>query len=287
MEKINITGVPEHFNFPWQKLVEKQPFLDNDVQLLWENESRGSGAMNRALREGNTDLAIVLTESFVKDKIEGNPGKIIGFHVDSPLVWGIHVPAKTDVEKVTDLKNVPFLVSRMGSGSHLMTYLLAQKEGWDTGEIDFEIIGNLDGAIQSFKKGSPKAFLWEKYTTKPLVDQGLFKRIGEIPSPWPCFVIVASEKLLLDNAPLAFQIRDALYEINLSIMKDKEAAVKHIGERYQLQQTDVREWISQTTWATHKKVPAHHLVKTMEILEDLKLINKKLNPESFVADEIG
>lgn len=285
MEKISITGVPEHFNFPWQMLVEKQPFLDNDVQLLWENESRGSGAMNRALREGNTDLAIVLTESFVKDKIEGNPGKIIGFHVDSPLVWGIHVPAKSDLEEVTDLRNVPFLVSRMGSGSHLMTYLLAQREGWDTGEIDFEIIGNLEGAIQSFKKSSPKAFLWEKYTTKPLVDKGLFKRIGEIPTPWPCFVIVASEKMLLENAALAFQIRDALYDINLAIMKDKEGAVKHIGKKYELEQADVREWISQTSWTTHKEIAPQHLVKTMEILGDLKLINKKLKPESFVAKE--
>lgn len=285
MEKISITGVPEHFNFPWQQLVAAQPFLDSDVQLVWENESRGSGAMNRALREGSTDLAIVLTESFVKDKIEGNPGKIIGFHVDSPLVWGIHVPAKSDLTQVSDLKNVPFLVSRMGSGSHLMTYLLAQKEGWDAGEMDFEITGNLDGAIKAFKKNSPKAFLWEKYTTKPLVDKGLFRRIGEIPTPWPCFVMVASENMLKENKTLALQIRDAVYAINFSIMQDKEVHVKPISDRYQLELADVKEWISQTNWTTNSEVSKAHLLKTMEILGDLKLIHKKISPEAFVVTE--
>ncbi|WP_073095322.1 type 2 periplasmic-binding domain-containing protein [Cyclobacterium lianum] len=283
MEKITITGVPEHFNFPWQLLVEAQPFLESDVQLVWEDESRGSGAMNKALREGNTDLAIVLTESFVKDKIEGNPGRMIGFHVNSPLIWGIHVPARTDLSAVEDLKNVPFLVSRMGSGSHLMTYLLAQRKSWNTSDIDFEIIGNLDGAIQSFRKNSAKAFLWEKYTTQPLVDKGLFKRIGEIPTPWPCFVIVASEKMLRDNAVLAFQIMDALYQINRRLMNDRSAAVNQIAARYQLDPKGVEEWIAQTTWTTEEEPAAPHLLKTMEILASLKLIDKKPGAETFIA----
>ena len=41
MEQIRITGVPEHFNFPWQLLVKEQPFLKDGVNLVWEDESRG------------------------------------------------------------------------------------------------------------------------------------------------------------------------------------------------------------------------------------------------------
>ncbi|MDN3690741.1 ABC transporter substrate-binding protein [Cyclobacterium jeungdonense] len=283
MEKITITGVPEHFNFPWLKLVEKQPFLDEDIQLVWENESKGSGAMNRSIREGNTDLAIILTESFVKDKIEGNPGKIIGFHVDSPLVWGIHVPGNSKLEQVSELKNVPFLVSRMGSGSHLMAFLLAREQGWDTAGINFEIIGNLDGAIKSFKSANPKAFLWEKYTTQPLVTKGWFRRIGEIPTPWPCFVIVASDHFLNTHPELTDKLLDAIYAINSSLMEDKKAIAPAIQKTYDLGAEDVNQWLKQTSWATSKKIHPVHLENTMKMLSEVKLIQKTLPTSAFLA----
>ncbi len=277
MEKITITGVPEHFNFPWLNLVESQPFLEDDFQLVWEDEPRGSGAMNKAIREGNADLAIILTESFVKDKIEGNPGKIIGFHVDSPLVWGIHVPAKSALQHPAELRNVPFLVSRLGSGSHLMAFLLASEQGWDTGSMDFEIIGNLEGAIKSFKSNNPKAFLWEKYTTQPLVTKGWFRRIGEIPTPWPCFVIVASENFLAKHPDLADRLLEEIYRTNARLMADKEAIVSPIANRYQLEATDVKEWLRQTRWATSPEIAQSHLQKTMDILAQVKLIQKKVS----------
>ncbi len=285
MEKITITGVPEHFNFPWLKLVEKQPFLEEDIQLVWENESKGSGAMNKAIREGNTDLAIILTESFVKDKIEGNPGKIIGFHVESPLVWGIHVPGNSKLEEVSELKNVPFLVSRMGSGSHLMAFLLAREQGWDTGDIPFEIIGNLDGAIKSFKSANPKAFLWEKYTTQPLVSKGWFRRIGEIPSPWPCFVIVASDGFLKNHPGLPDRLLNAIYGINTSLMQDKKAIASTIQKDYHLGADDVNQWLEQTSWATSKEIPSVHLENTMKILAEINLIQKTLPVSAFIAAE--
>ncbi|WP_375583330.1 ABC transporter substrate-binding protein [Cyclobacterium xiamenense] len=276
MEKITITGVPEHFNYPWIKLIESQPFLKEDIQLIWEEESRGSGAMNKAIREGNSDLAIILTESFVKDKIEGNPGKIIGFHVDSPLVWGIHVPAKSALQHPSDLRNVPFLVSRLGSGSHLMAFLLAQEQGWDTRSMEFEIIGNLDGAIKSFKSSNPKAFLWEKYTTQPLVYGGGFRRIGEIPTPWPCFVIVASESFLANHPRLMQGLLGEIYRTNARLMADKAGIVPEIANRYKLDQKDVSEWLQQTHWATSEKIDPSHLQKTMDILVQLRLIQKKM-----------
>jgi ABC-type nitrate/sulfonate/bicarbonate transport system substrate-binding protein len=276
MEKIIITGVPEHFNFPWLQLVEEQPFLSDHIQLVWENEPRGSGAMNRAIREENTDLAIILTESFLKDKIDGNPGKIIGFHVKSPLVWGIHVPAASRLTAIEELKNIPFLVSRIGSGSHLMAHLLAKNEGWDREELDFEVIGNLDGAIKAFKNSSPKVFLWDKYTTQPLVDKGLFRRIGEIPTPWPCFVMVASAQMLQERGDLLAKIRTEIYRINQTIMNDKKKFILPISEKYLLGQADVAEWLTQTNWATEGTILKNDIETTLEVMMDIGLINKKV-----------
>jgi len=276
MEKISITGVPEHFNYPWQQLVKEQPFLNGQIQLVWEDEPRGSGAMNRAIRDEHTDLAIILTESFLKDKIEGNTGKIIGFHVKSPLVWGIHVPAASGIQLIGELKNIPFLISRMGSGSHLMAHLLAKNQGWASQDLDFEIIGNLNGATKSFSKNNAKAFLWEKYTTKPLVDKGLFRRVGEIPTPWPCFVIVASGQMLKERRDLLCKIQKEIYRINKTLMEDKQSFVLPISEAYQIGKADVEEWLAQTNWATDGEVLDHDVITTLDVLMNLGLISKRL-----------
>ena len=66
--------------------------------------------------------------------------------------------------------------------------------------MDFEVVNNLDGARSALKSDQAHIFLWEKYTTKFLVDQHEFKRIGEYPTPWPCFVISATDNII-SNEP--------------------------------------------------------------------------------------
>lgn len=286
MEKIRVLGVPEHFNFPWIQLVKEQPLLSQEIILEWENESRGSGAMNAAIRENAADLAIILTESFLKDKIEGNTGKIIGFHVTSPLVWGIHVPASSKLMDLSDVKNVPFLVSRMGSGSHLMAFLLAKQQGWSTDTLEFEIIGNLEGARKAFKKASPKVFLWEKFTTQPLVDSGEFRRIAEIPTPWPCFVLVASKSALANFPNEIIKIRDLVYAKNALLNSRPSTAIEEISAYYRIEKNDIADWFSQTTWATNSKISPTVLEDTMEVLKDLRLIPQITPVDDLVQKEL-
>lgn len=281
METIRIIGVPEHFNYVWENVVESQPFLTEEIKLEWQNESRGSGEMNKAIREGNVDLAIVLTESFVKNKIEGNPGSIIGFHVKSPLIWGIHVSGKSKVTELGELKNAPFLISRFGSGSHLMAFLLAEREKWDLSSLEFEVIGNMEGAKKSFISEIPKTFLWEKYTTKPLVDKGSFKRIGEIPSPWPCFVIVASEEAIQKHREILRKLRDLVYEKSKTLLADPDFPTQ-LSQKYGILVEDVQAWLQQTQWAEDSKIDLEVFETTMNILKRLGLIQKKISPSDFV-----
>ncbi len=284
MEKITITGVPEHFNFPWTEVVKSQPFLKENIQLEWIDESKGSGAMNKALREGSTDIAIVLTESFIKDRIEGNTARIIGFHIASPLIWGIHTSAKSSINSLSELDKAPFLISRFGSGSHLMAYLLAKREGWQIDESKFEVIGNLDGAIEEFKSIGTKIFLWEKYTTKPLVDTGLFDRIGEIPTPWPCFVIVAREELIDQKHQVLHSLLKTLYKKSASL-KASSNTIALISEKYKVQEKDIKEWILQTEWQANNEVRKQYLESTMLVLKDLGLISHSVPVESVVSEK--
>jgi ABC-type nitrate/sulfonate/bicarbonate transport system substrate-binding protein len=282
MKILKITGVPEHFNYPWVKVVESQPFLDRGTRLEWIEESRGSGQMNKALRANETDLAIVLTESFLKDFEAGNPSKIIGFHVNSPLVWGIHMHAQSQINSLKELKEHNFLISRIGSGSHLMSLVLAERENWDAEKLSFSVIDNLPGALQAMDATNPELFLWEKYTTKPWVDRGELKRIGEVPSPWPCFVIVATKASLDKFGVLIMELRNLIYDFSQKLQTDP-ATVETIAREYNLQETDVRDWLNQTKWATNKRVSMTQLGQSMEHMKRLGILNSKLEPADFLT----
>lgn len=287
MKTISIMGVPEHFNFPWTEVVKSQPFAHKGIELIWKDESKGSGAMNKAIREGDAEIAIILTESFIKDKIEGNPGKIIGWHVKSPLIWGIHVSESTKVNTVPEVENAPFLISRYGSGSHLMAYVLAEREGWKKETLSFELVGNMDGAKKVFiEEDMPKIFLWEKFTTKPLVDEGIFKRIGEIPTPWPCFVIVASEKILNKNREVVRELQHLVYQKSKELITDPQTP-ERIASKYGIQLEDIKEWIKQTIWAQNSTIESLDLENTMNTLKELNLIKNKIKPTLLVDEELG
>jgi hypothetical protein len=286
MEKLIITGVPEHFNFPWVKVVATQPFLNQGIELVWQNEPKGSGAMNKALRDEKTDLAVILTESYIKDKIEGNPGLMVGMHVRSPLIWGIHAPGTSQASEIASFAEAPFLVSRMGSGSHLMAFVLAKREGWDIDRLGFEIIGDLNGAIESMKDGKEKLFLWEKFMTKPLVDRGIFKRIGEIPTPWPCFAIVAHENSIKKFGKVIAGLRDLVYQKSFDLRKE-ETLAEQISAAYGIQIDDIKVWLEQTEWAEDNHIRKIDIENTQQILLELGLIDKKLNADQFIAPSLA
>ncbi|MCH6199999.1 ABC transporter substrate-binding protein [Aquiflexum sp. LQ15W] len=281
MKKISITGVPEHFNFPWLQVIEKQPFLNQGILLEWHNEPKGSGEMNRSLRKGETDIAVVLTESFVKDKIEGNPALMVGYHVESPLVWGIHGSGKSTVVDISQLGHGEFVISRYGSGSHLMAFLLAKREGWDLDNLDFEVVGDLDGAKEALQDEIHKLFLWEKYTTKPLVDIGVFKRIGEIPTPWPCFVMVANPNILEKHPEIVGRLRELVYNQSMENIQKPDFPYV-LSEKYKINIEDIKSWLSQTRWAKNGRISIKTLKETMEILKNLNLIQKTVEPEKLV-----
>lgn len=249
--------------------------------MEWIEEPKGSGAMNKSLREGTTDLAIVLTESFIKDKIEGNPALIIGYHVESPLVWGIHASPKCDVNDISELEHGNFVISRYGSGSHLMAFLLAKREGWDLETLDFEIVGDLEGAKEALQDEIHKLFLWEKFTTKPLVDHGNFKRIGEIPTPWPCFVIVANPEILAEHSEIISKLREMVYQESIDLLNDPDFP-SLLSKKYNIRQDDIKSWLEQTKWAKDNTISKNSIKETMDILKDLNLIENSLNVEEMV-----
>lgn len=285
MKNLRLTGVPEHFNYPFRLLAEEQPFLSQGIDLSWKEESRGSGQMIYELNQGNVDFAILLTESFLKEA-ESNPNlKMIGFHVDTPLIWGIHVEPLVKAEVPSDLPKPHFLVSRMGSGSHLMARVLLKslKFPWIESP-SFEEVSNLDGAISAMEGGSEGMFLWEKFTTSPTVRAGKMKRIGELPSPWPCFVMVVSLAAFEKFGSHLMAVRNWIYQKNKSLKNDDKIATK-LSQAYHLDEDEVKAWLKQTDWTENSLISAEKLDDILLSVSELGITQEKLKPEAFILQD--
>ena len=273
MIEIKIGGVPEHFNLGWYLTLKNGEYKNEGINLRWNDYPGGTGEMCKALKNKEIDLAVVLTEGIIKDIIEGNAVKIIQTFVQSPLIWGIHVANNSPYKNIEDLKGTKAAISRYGSGSHLMAYINAQNNHWDLKkDLKFKVIKNLEGAIEGLTNGTADYFLWEKFTTKPIVDEGVFRCIGHCPTPWPCFVIAAREDFIKSNKK---NLQTILNIINKSTSEFKEIPDidQTISKRYGQKIEDVQEWLSLTEWSQNV-LDKQTIINTQKQLFELKIIPK-------------
>ncbi len=280
MKTIKIAGVPEHFNLPWHLAIENGDFEKENIDLQWTDVPEGTGKMCQMLRESETDIAVILTEGIVKDIVAGNPSKIVQVYVKSPLIWGIHVAASSNYKTLADLENKKVAISRLGSGSQLMAYVNADNQGWETDNLEFEIVNTIDGAVEALTKGTADYFMWERFMTKPLVDKGIFRRIADCPTPWPCFVIAVREEVLEKNPVLISKIL-AIINQTTEDFKDIPSIDKTLASNYHQKTEDIQEWLSLTQWS-QKPLSTEMLNKVQNQLFQLKIIDKKGTFEDIV-----
>jgi ABC-type nitrate/sulfonate/bicarbonate transport system substrate-binding protein len=105
MKTVKIAGVPEHFNLPWHLCIENGEFEEVGIDLQWIDVPEGTGKMCEMLKEGEIDIAVVLTEGCIKAIANDNSSKIVQLFVESPLIWGIHVAAQSEFKTIDDLQN--------------------------------------------------------------------------------------------------------------------------------------------------------------------------------------
>lgn len=273
MKTIKIAGVPEHFNLPWHLCIENGEFEAQNIDLKWTDVPEGTGKLCQMLRNGETDIAVILTEGIIKDIVSGNPSKIVQVYVQSPLIWGIHVGAASNYKTLSDLKGTKAAISRIGSGSQLMAYVNAHNQGWKTENLQFEIVNTIDGAVEALTAGTADYFMWERFMTKPLVDKGIFRRIADCPTPWPCFVIAVRNELLETQPEI---IKTVLEIINQTTeeFKDIPSIDKTLSSRYNQKIEDIQEWLSLTEWS-QKTLDDKTLNNVQNQLLELSIIDKK------------
>ena len=283
MLNLKVGGVPEHFNYPWYITLKNKEYTKKGINLRWQDFPGGTGAMCKALREGDIDIAIVLTEGIIKDIIDGNPSKIIQTYVKSPLIWGIHVGAKSRFKSIDDLENATVAISRFGSGSHLMAIVNAYNNGWDITKLKFKVVKNLQGGIDALTNGDADYFMWEHFTTKPYVDEGIFRRLGDCPTPWPCFVVAIRDEVLEKHPE---EIKTVLDIINncTSDFKEIENIDKTLSIRYEQQLEDIQEWLSITEWNDGKPITKNLLTRIQNKMVFFNVISEKINSGRLIKN---
>ena len=281
MTTLRVGGVPEHFNLPIHLCIEEGLFAEKGIHVEWVEFPGGTGAMNSALRNDEIDVAIILTEGIIKDIANGNPSKIIQNYVSSPLRWGIHVAAKSDFHSIADLEDKRPAISRYGSGSHVMAYVQANELGWDTSKIECVVVNNITTAIEALTEGDADYFMWEHFTTKPLVDKGIFRRVGDFPTPWSSFVIAASDKAI-ENDQKSLELFLSVLSAKTKIFKTLEHIEHALSERYEQNLEDIKKWLSITSWS-QKSLDKKELELALNYLEKLNMIDKKSDNQLYLT----
>jgi len=231
--------------------MEHGSFEKRGFELDWTTFTGGTGQMTKALRNGDIDACVLLTEGVIADIFRGNPSRIISIYVTTPLCWGIHTGQSNELKNYSDIFDKKYAISRFGSGSHLMAIVDANSKGEKIRKEQFSIIKDLEGALAALDNQETDVFYWEKYTTKPYVDSGKLRRIGEYLTPWPCFVIAATEEILKRDPENIIRMLRVIHDSCDRFMRESTVSIPMVSKRYDQQLPDVERWFHSTEWAIH------------------------------------
>ncbi|MEJ6798076.1 MAG: ABC transporter substrate-binding protein [Crocinitomicaceae bacterium] len=247
MVGLKVGGVPEHFNLPWRLAIEDGKFREFGLNLHWADMGGGTGQMIRGLETKSIDIAVLLTEGCTKAILQGLDATIVQVYVTSPLHWGVHVPYTSDIQSIEDLKDKTYAISREGSGSHLMSYVLSHQQGWPTDNLKFNVVGDIYGGLWALENNEAQAFLWEKYTTYPFTEQKKCRYVEEVVTPWPCFVIAVRNEVLDEHKDLIDKMCLVVNKRAGEMLTDPNI-IDIISWRYNLRSSHVQNWLNETVW---------------------------------------
>jgi sulfonate transport system substrate-binding protein len=224
-----------------------------------------------------------LTEAAVAAIANRGGFRILGLYTETPLLWGIHVPAASALSVESDIRGTRYAISRRGSGSHLMSYAHARAKAWPTERLDFVTVGSLDGAVTAFERGDASVFFWEKFMTQPLVDAGAFRRVGEYAAPWPAFVVCVADHAWREH-------RESIEELVHAALAEAQEfhssgdAAQTIAARFALTLQAAQAWLGITRWSDRLHVEHDIVDGVARVLSEVDLIENRPNIQWFTRD---
>ncbi|KAI8374717.1 uncharacterized protein BYT42DRAFT_499263 [Radiomyces spectabilis] len=244
--------------------------------------------MTQKLQDKQLDLAIALTEGLVAGINKGQDWyKIVGTYVDSPLCWAISTGKQSKHSSIDSLHKSNVGISRLGSGSHIMAYVLADQQGWHSEEpFTFNVLNNFKAMRDAVNDGSSDVFMWETFTTKPYHDSGEVMRIGQITPPWPAFMFAAHTDLLKQPETIQSALQAIQKATELFMQQKDDESIQRVMDILDYTEEDVRSWFKIVHYAPdHLSISQRALEVTTSTLLKAKVIEQPGNPTEDLCDK--
>ncbi|KAF5342451.1 hypothetical protein D9611_001634 [Ephemerocybe angulata] len=285
---LRIGYVREHFSSPLLQLAEQ----DGGKTFELVECPSGTGQIISRLTNNEIDVAIALTDALITGIAKGSKAyKLVGSFVATPLNWAVITGKDTKYENIDDLKDTTIGISRNGSGSQVMAYVMALQKGWPTDDLKFQVNNDIHGLIDSVNDGSTSAFMWEWFTTKPWVDQGKAKFIGSVPTPWPSWLIVGSPERADPSAvkDILQRLTGFVREFDSEQKREKEN-VDFIKAKFGYPEEDIKAWLKTVKYPQDcLAIPKEVILDTLSYLEKAGVLSAPVggfDVNDFIAQDI-
>ena len=294
--QLRVGYVPEHFSTPLH-------FANEHYGATFELQSfpSGTGAMISALQSRTIDLAIGLTEGWIAGLAraaasgEPPPYALIGTYVESPLRWAVSTGTnRKDVAQEQDpgewlkgLVGKKMGVSRVGSGSYVMGFVMADKLGQLEPErkepFEVVVLETFEKLRQGVNSEEADFFMWEHFTSKKYFENGKIRNIGEIMTPWPSWHIVSAPDIAEAELDSFLSSVDRGIE---HFNKNPKEAVQYISTNLDYSKADAEGWLKTVQFATGVKGAKPSVVdQTLGVLKKARVIDDTATRDGMVKFE--
>jgi len=286
---LRVGYVREHFSSPLLQYAE----VDSGKTFTLVECPSGTGQLIQRLTNDEIDVAIALTDPLISGIAKGSDAyKLVGTYVLTPLNWAVITGKASKFQQIADLQGTTLGISRFGSGSQTMAYVMALQQGWPTDQLQFKVNNDIHGLVGSVNDGSTSAFMWEWFTTKPWADAGDVRFIGSVPTPWPSWMIAAHPTRAAPDALRTFLAELSSYVRAFdSAEKRAHDDVEFIKEKFGYPEEDVKAWLK-TVGYSHDcaSISVQVIADTLDVLEKAGFIKSPeggFDVQQFVNPQIA
>ncbi|KAI0787622.1 periplasmic binding protein-like II [Fomes fomentarius] len=262
---LRIGYVREHFSSPLLQFAE----ADGGKTFTLVECPSGTGQLIGRLETDEIDVAIALTDPLISGIAKGSKAyKLVGSYVTTPLNWAVITGKESKYNSITDLQGTTIGISRYGSGSQTMAYVMALQQGWPTNELRFQVNNDIRGLLNSVNDGSTSAFMWEWFTTKPFVDAGEARFIGSVPTPWPSWLIAAHPTRAPAEALTPFLATLSTYVRAFHAEENRAGPdVDFIKDKFGYPEGDIKAWLKTVGYPQDcAAIPRQVITETLNVL---------------------
>lgn len=213
---------------------------------------------------------------------------------DTNIGWAISTSLKReDLKSVDDLKGTKVGVSRIGSGSYVMSFVLADQQGWlksSCGKkwpapFTFHPLQNFANLRKGVNDGTVDFFMWEHFTSKKYYDNGEIKRIGEIYTPWPSWTIVMGDHCAgLEDR----RVDEMLKKLDQGVKyfeENQEEAVRYISTELDYSEEDAREWLKTVKFKKSTFGTAEDMLDNVcDLLKNAGVVDEDAEASGMIAE---